>query len=199
MIDDGDIPSIQCKLRLRGPKSMRKVNGLSLVLTFPFRSSYHDSLAVRPRCNFLRTQPSLPSVTYIQVSSAKRSRVRPEPCVGQSVLVSSTHPGPKTRFLSLSDSCGFADMGRPLWREDKSVVYNSCWPSLAQSFLGPIFYCLRFETPQKWTTRSQYLYPPGTGWPVTLPGTGLPFRRLLRLEGLWWRYSNQPTRRGFKD
>jgi hypothetical protein len=24
------------------------------------------------------------------------------------------------------------------------------------------------------------------------PGTGLPFRRLLRLAGLWWRYSNLP-------
>jgi hypothetical protein len=28
--------------------------------------------------------------------------------------------------------------------------------------------------------------------PVILPGTGLPFRRLLQLTGLWWRYSNQP-------
>jgi hypothetical protein len=40
-----------------------------------------------------------------------------------------------------------------LWREDGSVVYNCCWPSLAQLFLGPspvglvtIFYCVRFET-----------------------------------------------------
>jgi hypothetical protein len=47
----------------------------------------------------------------------------------------------------------FADLGRPLWREDGSVVYNCCWPSPAQSFSGPsplglvtIFYCLRFET-----------------------------------------------------
>jgi hypothetical protein len=42
-------------------------------------------------------------------------------------------------------------LGRPLWREDGSVVYNSCWLSPAQSFSGPspvglvdIFYCLRF-------------------------------------------------------
>jgi hypothetical protein len=40
-----------------------------------------------------------------------------------------------------------------LWREDGYVVYNYCWPSPAQSFLGPssvglptIFYCLKFET-----------------------------------------------------
>jgi hypothetical protein len=31
------------------------------------------------------------------------------------------------------------------------------------------FYCLRFETPPTWTTRSLYLYPPGTGWPSYTP------------------------------
>jgi hypothetical protein len=29
MIDEGDVPSIQCKMNLKGPKSMRKVDGLS--------------------------------------------------------------------------------------------------------------------------------------------------------------------------
>jgi hypothetical protein len=28
---EGDIPSIQCKMNLRGPKSKRKVDGLSLI------------------------------------------------------------------------------------------------------------------------------------------------------------------------
>jgi hypothetical protein len=28
-------------------------------------------------------------------------------------------------------------VGRPLWLEGGSVVYNSCWPSPAQPFLGP--------------------------------------------------------------
>jgi hypothetical protein len=32
-----------------------------------------------------------------------------------------------------------------------------------------IFYCLRFETPPTWRTRSLYLYPPGTGWPGYTP------------------------------
>jgi hypothetical protein len=48
--------------------------------------------------------------------------------------------------------------------------------SPAQSFSGPspaglkaIFYCLRFETPPTWRTRSMYLYPPGTGWPGYTP------------------------------
>jgi hypothetical protein len=31
MIDEGDILSIQCKKNLRGPKSGRKVDGLSLI------------------------------------------------------------------------------------------------------------------------------------------------------------------------
>jgi hypothetical protein len=32
MIDKGDIPSIQCMMILRGPKSMREVDGLSFIL-----------------------------------------------------------------------------------------------------------------------------------------------------------------------
>jgi hypothetical protein len=48
--------------------------------------------------------------------------------VGQSVLVSSTHPGPKTRFVLLSDSCGFVDVGRPLCREDRSIVSIAAGP-----------------------------------------------------------------------
>jgi hypothetical protein len=70
-----------------------------------------------------------------------------------------------------SDSCGFVDVDRPLWQEDRSVIYNCCWPSSVQSFLGlspaglMTFYCLRFETPPTWRARFPYLYPPGTGWP----------------------------------
>jgi hypothetical protein len=58
--------------------------------------------------------------------------------VTQSVLVSSPELGPKTRFLLLSDSCGFPDVGRPLWREDECVVYNFCWASPTQSYLPPM-------------------------------------------------------------
>jgi hypothetical protein len=74
--------------------------------------------------------------------------------VGQSLLKKSIHQWLMTRFLFPSDSCGFVDVGRSLWREDGSVVYNCCWLSPAQSFLGPspvgletIFYCLRFGLP----------------------------------------------------
>jgi hypothetical protein len=54
-------------------------------------------------------------------------------------------------------------MGRPLWREDGSVFYN------VQFRIYNIFYCLRFETPPTWRTRSLYLYPPGTGLPGYTP------------------------------
>jgi hypothetical protein len=70
-------------------------------------------------------------------------------------------PKPKTRYLSLSDSCEFVDVWRPFLREDVSLVYNCCWSSTAQSFSGPsplglmiTFYCLRFETPPTWRARS---------------------------------------------
>jgi hypothetical protein len=48
--------------------------------------------------------------------------------------------------------------------------------SPGQSLSGPspaglmtTFYCLRFENPPTWRTRSLYLYPPGTGWPGYTP------------------------------
>jgi hypothetical protein len=59
-------------------------------------------------------------------------------------------------------------------REDGSVVYNCCWPSLAQSFSGPTpsglvtFYCLTFETPPTWRARSPYLNPQEQGVSVIL-------------------------------
>jgi hypothetical protein len=94
----------------------------------------------------------------------------------------STHLGRKTRFLLLSDSCGFVDVGRPLWREDGSVVYNCCWSSPAELFSGAsppwlvtVFYCLRFDTPPTWRARSPYLYSTGTGWPSCTPRHWVPF------------------------
>jgi hypothetical protein len=56
------------------------------------------------------------------------------------------------------------------------------------------FYCLIFETPSTCRARSPYLHPPEQGGPVIPQGTGFPFRRLLRLAGLRWRYSNPPPR-----
>jgi hypothetical protein len=57
----------------------------------------------------------------------------------QSVLVSCTHLGRATnfshsRFDYFLDSCGFVDVGRPLWQEVGSVVLNFCQASPAQPF-----------------------------------------------------------------
>jgi hypothetical protein len=76
----------------------------------------------------------------------------------------------------------FADVGRPLWWEEGSLVHNYFWPSPAQSFSGPspakliiIFYCLRFATCSNWKARSPYLSPTVTGWPSYTPRHRLPF------------------------
>jgi hypothetical protein len=61
-----------------------------------------------------------------------------------------SHLGPMTRFLFLSDSCWFVTVGRPLWRQDGSVVYNCCCISPAVSSpagLTTIIYCLIRDSP----------------------------------------------------
>jgi hypothetical protein len=58
------------------------------------------------------------------------------------------HPSGVYDHNFITVSCGFVDVGCSLWREGKSVAYNCCWPSPAQSFSDPspvglatIFYC----------------------------------------------------------
>jgi hypothetical protein len=92
------------------------------------------------------------------------------------------HLGPKTRFLLLSDTCGFVYVGRSVWRDDGSAVCNCCCRSSpAQSFSGPsaaglmtIYYAPRFETTSAWRARSPYLYTLGTGWPRYTPRHRVP-------------------------
>jgi hypothetical protein len=49
------------------------------------------------------------------------------------------------------------------------------------------------SNPPTWRTRSLiYVFQRQAG-PVIPPGTRFSFRCLLRLAGLWWRYSNQPA------
>jgi hypothetical protein len=79
-----------------------------------------------------------------------------------------------------------------------SVVYSCCWTSPAQSFLGPdshgahehILLSLFLRLPQPGGPGSCIYIPQEQGSPIMPPGTGFPFRRLLRLAGLRWRYSN---------
>jgi hypothetical protein len=39
-------------------------------------------------------------------------------------------------LITFLDTCGFVDMGRPLPREVRSVVFSYCWASPAESFFG---------------------------------------------------------------
>jgi hypothetical protein len=55
-----------------------------------------------------------------------------------------------------------------------------------------IFYCLRFETPAIWRTKSPCLYPPGTGWPSYTPRHWVPFSSPPLLERLFCPFYN-PT------
>jgi hypothetical protein len=142
--------------------------------------------------------PRMNSVTLSVKSKSKSKLCYERRSVGQSVFVPSTHLGLTTRFLLLSDSCGFVDVGRSLWQENGSAVYNCCWSSPAQSFLGQspaelvtVFYGLRFKTSQPAGPGPRIYIPQEQGGPVIPPGTGFPFHRLLRLAGLRWRHSNQ--------
>jgi hypothetical protein len=105
--------------------------------------------------------------------------------------------GAHDQILFLSDNCRFLDLGHPLWREDGSVIYsyNKFWALPEQSLLGPslaeldnhiLLSHLRHPQP-RWPNSCTYI--PGTVWPVIPLGTGFPFRHLLRLIGLWQRYS----------
>jgi hypothetical protein len=92
-------------------------------------------------------------------------------------------------------------VGRSLWRENGSAVYNCCWSSPAQSFLGPspgglvtIFYYVRLGITPTWGSGPRIHIPQEHGGPIITPDTGFPFRGLLRLAGLRWRYSNPPPR-----
>jgi hypothetical protein len=81
------------------------------------------------------------------------------------------------RFLLSSGNCGFVDVGRPLWREDGSVVYDCCWSSPAQSFFGPaelttIVYCPLFETPANWGSGPRIYISQEQGGPVMLQTLG---------------------------
>jgi hypothetical protein len=122
--------------------------------------------------------------------------------VGQPVLVSGTHLGPATNFsFSLefpSDSYWFVILKRPLWREERSVIYCKLLLDLARAVTLRSKSCRthghillsRLRLPQPGGPGPRIYIPQEQGGPVIPPGTGFPFCRLLRLPGLRWRYSN---------
>jgi hypothetical protein len=78
--------------------------------------------------------------------------------VSRPVCLSVRHPfWANDQIFCFQAVCGFVDVGRPLWREEESVIYSCCCALPAQSFpgLSPtglkiIFYFLKFETPPTW-------------------------------------------------
>jgi hypothetical protein len=79
-----------------------------------------------------------------------------------------------------------------LWREDGSVVYNSCLCSPEQQFSCPSpaglmikFYVSDSRLPQPGEPGPRIYIPQEQGGPVIPPSIGFPFCRLLRLAGLY--------------
>jgi hypothetical protein len=74
MIDGGDNPSIQCKISLRGPKSMRKVDGLSLIfidfyapaLTPPLNRTTESSLQLSEKITLFAVRRTYTGVISIE-------------------------------------------------------------------------------------------------------------------------------------
>jgi hypothetical protein len=92
-------------------------------------------------------------------------------------------------------------VGHPLRREDESVIcsYNCYWALPEQSLWGPspteltIFYS-HLRLPQPAGPDPSIYIPQEQGGPVTPPGTGFHFRRILLLAGLRCRYSSRHHR-----
>jgi hypothetical protein len=99
-------------------------------------------------------------------------------------------------FLLMSDNCGFVDMGRPLWRENGSVVYNCC--SLRQRSHSQVR-VPRGSWPHFTISDLRLLQPGGPGpciyipqeqgGPVIPPGTGFHLHYSAGLGFLLYEYS----------
>jgi hypothetical protein len=118
------------------------------------------------------------------------------PTVSRSVCFVVKPPSGSQHKIFVAVSCVFVDVGRPLWPEGGSVVYNRYWSLPAQSFSGAspavlmiIFYCLRFYTPSIWRAKSSYLYPTRTGCSSYSPRHWAPFwspSMIRRATVDWW-------------
>jgi hypothetical protein len=92
----------------------------------------------------------------------------------------------------LSEICVLVSVGRPLWREDGSAICSVITQWSESHRIRNHTLLSRLRLPQPGGPGSRIYIPEGQGGPVIPPGTGFPSLRLLRLSGLWWRYSNPP-------
>jgi hypothetical protein len=127
---------------------LNSTTGYSLSYT-PFYAVYSHSLA-SPSSTTILLQPLNSQFQFFNTSLSLSLILRPT--VSRRVYLGIKQPSEAYDQIFITVSCGFVDVGRSLWREDESVVYNCSWAP-AQSFSGPspmglvtIFYCLGFET-----------------------------------------------------
>jgi hypothetical protein len=94
--------------------------------------------------------------------------------------------------MLLSESCCLGSVGHPHWREDGSAVCSTItlWSESLRTRSHTLLSHLRRPQPG-WPGCRIYI-PQEHGGPVISPSIGFPLRRLLRLTGLRWRYSNLP-------
>jgi hypothetical protein len=128
---------------------------MELATYFSQHVLFHHTQTLHFTAKYRLNSVACPCLTTMSKSKSKsKSKLcYDRQSAGQSVFEQSTHLGLTTRSWLLSDSCGFVDLGRPLWWKDGSAVCNCYWPSPAQSSSGSspvgfvaIFYCLRFKT-----------------------------------------------------
>jgi hypothetical protein len=143
---------------------------------------------IRTRTREIPACSTVPQPSTVQRApyNTVKVKVTLQPIVNWPLCLGFWYPsGTHDHILLLSDSYGFVDVGRPLWRQDGSVVNSCCRTSPAQSSSGPspvglatIFYCLKFETRPTSRTRFPYLFPlQEQGSPVIHAGIGSPLWR----------------------
>jgi hypothetical protein len=119
---------------------------------------------------------------------------------GQSVSMSWCRAHSRTCDLILlpigglqSESYYLVSVGRPLWREDVSTICRAITqrPESRRTHNHTLLSHLRLPQPRR--PDSRIYIPQVQGGSVITPATGFPLRRILRLVGLRWRYSNPPT------